>query len=130
MTAVAHINFDTFEFVETLKESGIPEVQAKAMLKVQKETFKQALDDTLATKADIHDVKVDIAGLRTELKADIADVRTEMASLKSELKADTAELKAELKSDIRALAVEMTYMRWMLGILILGVGSLVLKVFI
>ena len=107
MTHVAHINFDTFKFFERLKQSGVPEVQAQAMLEVQRESFEQALDNTLATKVDIYAVKTEIQ-----------DVKTEIVSVKT-----------ELKSDFRALSVEMIYMRWMLGVLIIGVGSLVLKAF-
>ena len=43
----------------------------------------------MATKADIAEVKADIAELKTETKADIAE-------LKTETKADIAEVKAEM----------------------------------
>jgi len=65
------ITFDTLRFVETLKKSGIPENQAKAISKA----FAHAHDDAkLATKNDILAVKTEIKDLRTELKGDMKEL--------------------------------------------------------
>ncbi len=47
------ITFDTHQFIKSLTDSGVPEAQAEAMARAQKEAFSQALDTTLATKSDI-----------------------------------------------------------------------------
>jgi len=62
MTSVA---FDTLEFVEHLKEAGVPEKQAKAIVEAQKRAFSEVLDSSLATKADLMAVKSE---LQSELK--------------------------------------------------------------
>ena len=110
--AAMHIVFDTLKYVEALKKSGVEENQAKAFIAVQKEVLEEVLDNTtLATKSDIVDLKA-------ELKSDIQ-------ALKTELKTDIA----EIKTDIAKLQIEMRYMRWMLGLIIFGVGSLLVKAY-
>lgn len=47
------ITFDTFNFVDRLEKAGMPREQAAALAQAQKEIFSEALDTTLATKADI-----------------------------------------------------------------------------
>ena len=65
MSALA---FDTHKAVTALKQAGFEEAQAEAVVT----TMGEALDGTVATKADVTEV-------RTALEADIAAVRTEMA---------------------------------------------------
>jgi len=94
---MATVTFDTLKFVETLREAGVPESQAKALSTAVQESHEAA---DLATKGDI------------------ADLRHEMKEL-------------ELRIDTRFEKVhgEMLLMKWMLGLLIAGVASLVLKAF-
>ncbi|NGZ27290.1 MAG: hypothetical protein G8345_10440 [Magnetococcales bacterium] len=63
MTAVT---FDTLKFVETLKDSGFDEKQAKGMAVAIREAQTNNLDE-LATKRDLAEVKRDLA----EVKADM-----------------------------------------------------------
>jgi|GEM_PF-805511 len=70
----------------------------------QKNAVKADLLLELATKADIANVRTEIADLRTELKGDIADLRTE-------LKGDIADLRTELKGDIAGLRTEIAEVR-------------------
>jgi len=67
----------------------------------QKNAVKADLLLELATKADIANLRTEIAEVRTELKGDIADLRTE-------LKGDIADLRTELKGDIANLRQEFT----------------------
>ena len=51
------ITFDTHKFIRTLKDAGVPEVQAEAFY----EAFKEAqAESDLATKRDIVDLRRDI----------------------------------------------------------------------
>ena len=59
--------FDTLKYVETLKAAGVPEEQAKAHVKLQADIA----DNTLATKADLMEVKRD-------LKQDIRELELKM----------------------------------------------------
>jgi len=58
------VTFDTLKFVETLKEAGVSETQAKAFSTAVRESHEAA---ELATKGDI-------AELRQGTKQDIAEV--------------------------------------------------------
>lgn len=50
------VTFDTLEFVETLKQAGIPENQARA----QSEALKKVLNSEVATKHDITEMGIKI----------------------------------------------------------------------
>lgn len=90
------VYFDTLEYVETLKSAGFSEVQAKAFVKVQQESLSECLDTTLATKADIQNIKTEIQEVKFELK--------------------------DMKADL-------TWLKWMFGMMMAGMGSLILKAF-
>ena len=64
----------------------------------------------VATKADIGEVKADIAELRVESKTDIAEVKADIAELRAESKTNIAEVKAEiaeLRAEMRAGFAEL-----------------------
>jgi len=62
---MATVTFDTLKFVETLKEAGVPEPQAKAFSTAVQESH-EATD--LATKTDLrHEMKELEIGLRHEI---------------------------------------------------------------
>lgn len=55
------ITFDTFKFVDRLEKAGLSREQAAAIVEAQKDAFAEALDTTLATKADIAEVKSELS---------------------------------------------------------------------
>ena len=61
-TAVA---FDTLVYARKLKDAGVPDAQAEA----HAEAVRDALTESVATKADIRGVKAEIANLKTEIHA-------------------------------------------------------------
>ena len=67
-TTLVTVTFDTLKFVETLKEAGVPEAQAKAFSTAVRESHEAA---ELATKRDIAD-------LRHEIKESAADLKFEL----------------------------------------------------
>lgn len=120
MTAVT---FDTLQFVETLKDSGFDETQAKglavAFRQVQatqgeelahKQELK-ALESQLTTKADMARVEAQL----NEIKRDIKELETKL---------DTRATAHELK-----LAGELAPIKWMLAVIVAGIVSLILKSF-
>jgi hypothetical protein len=60
--------FDTFKFVERLEKAGLPREQAAAIAEAQRESLSEALDSTLATKADITSVRSDIVRLENRIE--------------------------------------------------------------
>ncbi len=90
------ITLDTHAIVKDLVASGVPEKQAEVLVAkfVSKEQLGN-LDEKVATKSDIAEVRSEIAEVKSELKADIAAVRSEIKEVRSELKTDMAILKTE-----------------------------------
>ena len=64
---MATITFDTLQYVEKLKSGGFTDQQAKVMAEAQKQAIDTAADATLATEADIRDVKKDIEQIERKL---------------------------------------------------------------
>lgn len=60
------VTFDTFEYVKELKNSGFSEEQASGLAKAQKKVINEAMDNTLATKDDIHTVVDHILEIKSE----------------------------------------------------------------
>ena len=67
--------FDTLKASDTLKAAGIEAKQAEAIV----HTMAGAFEDTVATKADLIEVKA-------ELKQDIASTRAEIAIVKGDIR--------------------------------------------
>ena len=91
--------FDTLAAARAMEAAGVERRQAESIAM----TMRDAVTFGAATKADITDVRREIADVKAELKEDIADVRREVASLRVELKEDIAGVKTEFKSDIAGL---------------------------
>jgi hypothetical protein len=78
--------FDTLRLSRTLRDKGhFSAEQAEALA----EALGEASQGDLATKADLAEVRTEIAGLKTELK-------TEIAGLETELKSEIAEVRTEI----------------------------------
>jgi ribosomal protein L29 len=99
----AMLRIDTLKFARRLTDAGMDPRQAEALV----QGLSEADSSDFATKADIAEVKTEIADLRTELKTEIADLRTELkaeiADLRTETKADNARLRndmVELKAEL------------------------------
>ena len=83
---MAAITIDTYELISSLKDTGVPELQAKAQIDV----IAKFVD---ASREQIeHDHKLDDVAT----KRDIAKLELKMELVKSELKRDMADNKAEL----------------------------------
>lgn len=67
-------------------------------------------------RAEISDVRTEIAGVRAELHTEIAGVRTEVAELRAELHTEIAALRAEMHEGFRQMTV------WMAGAMTAGLG--------
>ena len=70
--------FDTLEFVETLKESGFNEEQAKGMATAIKKVQQTHLE-SLATKADFRELKSDLCALESCMMGELRLVKWMLA---------------------------------------------------
>ncbi len=127
------VAFDTLKFVEKLEGGGFTHAQAKAAA----EAFADATGEQLATKADLREVRGDIARLEAATKAEIAKLEAttkgEIAKLEVTTKADNLKLEVAMKAEIAKLAEttkaaiaegKAETLKWMFGQTLLLVGVL------
>ena len=97
--------FDTHTFVKCLTRAGMDEQLAEALVECQ----VQLINDNLATKQDMEEVKRDIEALRLATKQDIEEVKRDIEALRLATEQDIEEVKRdiqEIKRDIEALRLE------------------------
>jgi len=76
---MSSITFDTLKYVKQLETAGIPAVQAEAFVNAQRDILAEALDTSLATKADVLRLENRIALLDAKLDSKMDLVRNENA---------------------------------------------------
>ena len=103
--------FDKLAFVHTLEAEG---EFSRRQAEVLSEALHTAVSETVATKADLTDVRHEIAQMRTELKGEISElrigVRAEVRELRAELKLWTGSLAGALFAALGGLAVAMRFL--------------------
>ena len=147
-TAMTAFLFDTLRLSRTLRDKGhFTAEQAEALA----EALGEATQGDLATKADLaeirteiaklkNELKTEIADLRTERKAEVAEIRTEIADLRTELKSEIAGLRSEQRTESAAVRAEIAdtktnLLKWVIGaigfqtVLILGAVISMIKIF-
>jgi hypothetical protein len=109
---MASVTFDTHKFVKSLEAAGLPEAQAEAISLAVRESQDGA---DLATKADLREYE---SAIRIDLE-------------KLEQRLDSKIEKLELRIDARFAEVsgKFALLQWMMGLLIAGVASLIIKTF-
>lgn len=106
---MASISFNNLKFSEKLVDAGMPKEQANVLAESIHE-ITNAMNDTFATKKDLEKL-------------------TEKFITKEELKTELTALKFELKTDIHRVESNVKVLNWMMGFLLAGVFSLVMKAF-
>ncbi|MBF0458191.1 MAG: hypothetical protein HQK99_09880 [Nitrospirae bacterium] len=81
-----------------------------------------AIRQEMATKADINAIRQEMA-----TKADIKAIRQEMATMAT--KEDLLKVESKLSERMTRIEGELTLVKWMMGIMLAGVISLVMKAF-
>ncbi|BBE09585.1 Uncharacterized protein MCB1EB_1424 [Mycoavidus cysteinexigens] len=112
MGAVA---FDTLQFVETLKDAGVPEAQAKAFSIAVRNSHETA---ELATKADLREyesaIRNDLDKLETGLRHEVIGVRHEINDLRKDM--DTKFVTLEQRMDNKLANMKFEIVKWMIGL--------------
>ncbi|MBV9859731.1 MAG: hypothetical protein JO038_06480 [Alphaproteobacteria bacterium] len=133
------IGLDTHELIKDLKASGFSDEQAESVVR----GIRQAQDlsvSNLASKADLAEIRSEIAALRSELLAEIAALRSELfaeiAALRSEFSAEIASIRGEMaimRSQLEAKieAAKADTIKWVVGVGFAQVATIlaVLKMF-
>jgi len=97
------ITFDTLKFANRLKSAGIPPQHAEAEAQALAEVFDTNLN-TFATKADL-------------------------AQMEERMDNKLAKLELRIDTRFERIDGEMNLLKWMMGLLLAGVASLILKAF-
>ena len=102
--------FDTHAFFKSLAHAGMDEQQAEALVEFQ----KQLINDSLATKGDIAEVKASIEALRLKTEQSIEEVKASVEALRlkteqsiEEIKASIEALRLKTEQSIEKLKVEL-----------------------
>ncbi len=110
--------FDTHAYVKKLRDAGVPEQQAE----VQVEAIAALIEERMATKKDLEDLKRELKALEGELKRELKELdvklERELKALEVELKRDIAEVRRDIKE------LEMRLMIRLGGLFFLAVGAL------
>jgi hypothetical protein len=119
------VPFDTLKLARRLRAIGFPEAQADGVADAMADVMTGS---DLATKADIGDLRSEMALLRTELKAGIAAVDQRVVGLRIEVKADIAAVdqrlagfRTKLKGDNEVLRRDLTIRLGSLIVVAVGV---------
>ena len=143
--------FDTHAFFKNLTHAGMDEQQAEALLEFQ----KQLINDSLATKRDIGEVKASVEALRLkteqsieEIKASVEETKASVEALRlkteqsieklkvelekvksevAEVKSEVEKLRLEIKKDIKALELRLTLRLASVIILTMGLFATLVK---
>lgn len=142
---MGQVAFDALQASEELESAGISREKARAISLVVRKSHEVA---DVATKADIAEVKRNIADVRKDLSAEIADVRKDMAirfektdaqiadvrkdmvNLFDKTDAQISLVRKDLQLEMSGIRAEQKLIRWMLGAGILGILSLLVKAFL
>ena len=115
------VTFDTLKSVETLREAGVPETQAKAFSTAVQESHETV---ELATKADLREyesaIRSDLEKLETGLHHEMSDLCKDMDT---KLEASTASLRHEIQESASNLKFEL--LKWLIGLAIMQTGLLI-----
>ena len=114
---------DTHKVFERLRGAGYSKEMAEALLDTLGDSW-----DTLATKADLDEVRGDIKALEAATKADIDGVRGDIKALEAATKADIEGVRGEIKaleaatkSDMREMELRMRLHLYAVAIVVIGV---------
>lgn len=113
------VTFDTLKFVETLRESGMPETQAKAISQAVRDAHETA---ALVTHRDLGEAST---AIRTDMQSMRAEIRSDMQAMRAEFRSDMQSLRA----DVRALEPRLTIRLGSIVVIALGAFTALSKWF-
>jgi hypothetical protein len=73
--------FDTLQYVKKLREAGVAENVAE----IQAEAFKEVMENNLASKQDIKDLRQDILAMKKDLTHDIEGLSRNIELVKKDV---------------------------------------------
>ena len=116
---------NTLKYAKRLEAAGFSRVQAEAQALAIQDAFDDALHP-FATKSDLNiavtrlDAKID--GVETRLRSEIrtldTTLRSEISALDTTLRSEVGRVETTLGSSIRELQSDMRTVKWILGLMV------------
>lgn len=101
--------FDTLSASKRLREAGMEEGVAEAVVSVFQHAAETVDIGHLATKDDVNTLRGDLEALRVSTKADFGLLKAEVDGIRAEMatKTDLGVLKNELSADLKIMAADL-----------------------
>lgn len=71
--------FDTLQYSKDLQQSGMPEAQAEAVVRLHAQSLQELVDNRLATKEDIKELRIELKGEMSELRGELSELRGKLS---------------------------------------------------
>lgn len=135
-------SLSTYDCIETLTTSGVPEQQAKAHVKTMNLTISHYLEKIIATKSDLNRVEINLksefaivsSDLRHEMQILRKDVQHDMDNLRRDMKENMNNLRTEVNHKLECFKVDVDaqfkFTNRMMAIMASGIVSLMVKAFV
>lgn len=126
---MATVTFDTLKFANKLKAAGVADKQAEAEAEAIAEVIQVNFKD-LVTKEDLRRELKELE-MRFDAKLDRLEGKLmgEISQLRGEMTHGLTQLRGEMTIGLTQVRGEIGLLKWMLGVLLAGVVSLVVKAF-
>ncbi|MFT4465017.1 MAG: DUF1640 domain-containing protein [Sodalis sp. (in: enterobacteria)] len=122
---MGQVAFDTLQASEELETAGISREQARAISLVVRKSHEVA---DVATKADIADVKRDIADVCKDMEARFEKTDAQIADVRKDLSAEIADVRKDMANRFDKLGLQMTVRMGGMLIAAIGVMTAILRV--
>ena len=98
---------DRLTLAHAIEDAGIERTRAEALAGA----ILEAIQDNVATKIDIRELRGETKELRAELKADIQELRAETKAEIQELRSEVSQLGTSLRAEMATLRADMATLR-------------------
>ncbi|CAJ0996375.1 hypothetical protein SODG_004984 [Sodalis praecaptivus] len=134
---MGQVAFDTLQASEELQTAGLTSEQAKAISLVVRKSHEVA---DVATKRDLEDVRKEIDARfdkvdarfekhEAQMQARFEKTDAQIADVRKDMTTQISLVRKDLQLEMAGIRSEQKLIRWMLGALIAGMVSLVIKAF-
>lgn len=97
--------FNALKYIKNLEAVGFRREQAEAQVQL----VLEAIEDEVATRSDMAELRSDFSALRGDLRKDMAELRADMSQFKGEIRAEISEFKGEIRAEISELKTDIVF---------------------
>lgn len=110
----ANVTFDTLEYMDLLKKSGMKQIEAEAITKATSKALNQMMDTKdISTKKDLKELEVclkkDLKALEVSLKKDVNETKLEVSKAINETKLEMVKVINDTKIELLKYVSDNTW---------------------